>query len=236
MSDSASAELDNPVWSALTGAHAELAVTDATGLVKRYPAEIGFFAAVDEFTADAWFALQAVADADGILLLVRRELPAAPDGVNIGNGLAGHQMVLRQPIVLDADDEAQAAAVVDLGGGDVDEMLELVGLAKPGPFFARTHELGGYVGIRERGRLIAMAGQRMSPAGFTEISAVCTHPDARGRRLGGLITAVVANRALDRGMTPFLHVAENNENAHRLYGRLGFETRAMIEFAPILAG
>ena len=57
-------------------------------------------------------------------------------------------------------------------------------ITKPDPFRNRTHELGQYYGIRVGGRLLAMAGERLSPVGYTEISAVCTHPDYRGRGYG----------------------------------------------------
>jgi len=114
-------------------------------------------------------------------------------------------------------------------------MQALVKLTEPGPFAPRTHELGGYVGIRDPGdgRLLAMAGRRTSVPGFTEISAVCTHPDARRRGYGELVTSAVAQRLLDEGITPFLHVALSNDNARRVYERMGFTHRRIAHFVAV---
>ena len=90
-----------------------------------------------------------------------------------------------------------------LGNGDVSEMLALVELTKPGPFRSRTIELGAYLGVREGRRLVAMAGERMWVGDFREVSAVCTHPDARGRGYASALMARVINRMLRAGQTPF---------------------------------
>jgi predicted GNAT family acetyltransferase len=129
----------------------------------------------------------------------------------------------------------------DLGDADVVQMRELVALTEPGPFRPRTHELGGYVGIVEHDarvgsgapRLLAMAGLRISLPGFTEISAVCTHPDARRRGYAEVVTATVAQRLLDRDVTPMLHVAHTNVNARRVYERMGFTIRRTTYFAAV---
>ena len=112
-------------------------------------------------------------------------------------------------------------------------------LTEPGPFAARTHELGGYVGIREPddGRLLAMAGRRTSVPGFTEISAVCTHPDARRRGYGEVVTSAVAQRLLDEGITPFLHVAADaTTTPGACTSGLGFTTRRMAHFVGVRPG
>ena len=149
----------------------------------------------------------------------RRHCPDGPRGAD-----ADH----RHP------DEAEGAdEVVPLGPTDVDEMLELVDLARPGPFLRRTVEFGGYLGIRRDGRLIAMAGERMRPPGFAEVSAVATHPDHRTRGLGSrLIRSVAAAVAVERGDRPFLHVAHENETARRLYASMGFAA-SDIEFTVV---
>lgn len=104
-------------------------------------------------------------------------------------------------------------------------MLDLVALTQPGPFLPRTVELGRYLGIRHEGRLIAMAGERLRPPGWTEISAVCTHPDHRGRGLAGLLIRAVAAGIRERGDVPFLHAAADNIQAIRLYESMGFVLR-----------
>ena len=103
----------------------------------------------------------------------------------------------------------------------------------PGPFAPRTIELGGYVGVVEDGRLLAMAGERMAVPGHTEVSGVCTHPDARRRGYGAALTAHVAAGIQARGETPFLHVVAGNDGARRVYEQLGFTHRCDVGFAGV---
>ena len=112
-------------------------------------------------------------------------------------------------------------------------MLELTTLTKPGPFGPRTHELGTYIGIRDGARLAAMAGERLKVPGFTEVSAVCTHPDFLGRGYAGILMSKVMQGVRERGETPFLHVREDNTRAIGLYERLGFTTRHKGHFAVL---
>jgi predicted GNAT family acetyltransferase len=118
-----------------------------------------------------------------------------------------------------------------LGEADAAEMLELALLTRPGPFRKRTHTLGRFIGVRDRGRLIAMAGERLKMDGFVEISAVCTHPDYRGRGLGGALLQAVGDRILSEGDTPFLHTYAHNTGAIALYRKLGFEVRSEMVHA-----
>ena len=115
-----------------------------------------------------------------------------------------------------------------LGEEDAAEMLELALLTKPGPFRTLTHRLGRFIGVRDGGRLVAMAGERMRMPGFTEVSGVCTHPDWRGRGLAGALMRVVMQAMLDRGETPFLHAYAAHEKTIALYRTLGFEVRAEL--------
>jgi len=125
--------------------------------------------------------------------------------------------------------------VVPLGADDVEEMLALVEVARPGPFTRRTWELGGYVGVRSQGRLVAMAGERMHPDGWGEISAVATHPDHRRRGLGELVVRAVVGGITGRGDLPVLHVATGNTGALRLYSAMGFVARRTIRFQSVRA-
>ncbi len=112
-------------------------------------------------------------------------------------------------------------------------MLALVELTQPGPFRPRTIELGHYFGIFEDGALVAMAGERLQTPEFTEVSAVCTHPSARGRGLAAALSHRVATGILARGQTPILHVALTNVGARRVYERLGFVVRRELEFVAV---
>ena len=123
--------------------------------------------------------------------------------------------------------------LVEAGEADAAEMLALATLTEPGPFFEKTHRLGDFIGVKHMGRLVAMAGERMKPDGFTEVSGVCTHPDWRGRGYAaGLMRAVTA-RILARGETAFLHAYAANKGAIRLYESLGFSVRTPITFTVL---
>jgi len=111
---------------------------------------------------------------------------------------------------------------------DIAAILELVSIAEPGPFGPRTLELGTYLGVYEKSRLVAMAGERMRLAGYVELSAICTHPDARGRGLATDLTLRLMSAAYDRGEIPLLHVRSENAAAVSLYRRLGFEVRREV--------
>ncbi len=119
--------------------------------------------------------------------------------------------------------------LVPLGAADADEMMALVELTKPGPFSIRTHELGSYLGIRDNGKLVAMVGERMRLDGYTEISAVCAHPDYRGRGYPHALIKALSNTILERGEVPFLHVFSDNQSAIALYEKLGFTFRKTLQ-------
>ena len=112
-------------------------------------------------------------------------------------------------------------------------MVELATLTKPGPFGTRTHELGCYVGIRDGEKLVAMAGERLKVPGFTEVSAVCTHPDHLGKGYAARLMTEVIRRIRERGERPFLHVRSDNARAIALYERLGFGKRWEGHFAVL---
>jgi ribosomal protein S18 acetylase RimI-like enzyme len=126
---------------------------------------------------------------------------------------------------------APADGAVALGSADVADMQALVDLTHPGPFAARTVELGPYLGVRDAGTgaLVAMAGVRMHAPGHREISAVCTDPGHQGRGLAGKLVRDLVGRIRADGDTPILHVLAANTNAIRLYEALGFTVRATFD-------
>jgi len=215
-----SGALDNPIWSSLTTAHRRFA--SGNEVVRRYPAAIAPFAAFAEATLQATEGLRSLA-MDGPIALFTPTAVAPIKGLEVQL-----QAPLRQMIFADVP-ETFKAAFDPLGAADAPAMLELTALTKPGPFFARTYELGRYIGIREDSRLVAMAGERMHCDGFTEISAVCVHPDHRGKGYAQRLIRALIKGIADRGETPFLHVFVSNLNAIALYERLGFVVRAILQ-------
>jgi len=123
--------------------------------------------------------------------------------------------------------------IEELGPKDSPEMVELAHLTKPGPFGTRTHELGTYLGIRREGKLVAMAGERLKVPGYTEVSAVCTHPAHTGKGYARVLMMQVMEGIRRRGEIPFLHVRQDNTRAVELYERLGFRTRRVVYFTVL---
>lgn len=130
-------------------------------------------------------------------------------------------------------EEEASQDIVALGEKDAEEMLELAGIARPGPFTLRTHELGSFYGLRVNGKLAAMAGERLRIPGHTEISAVCTHPDHLGKGYATLLMSRVMQGILERGETPFLHSRADNDRALAVYKRLGFAPRVYGHFMGV---
>ncbi len=122
---------------------------------------------------------------------------------------------------------------MSLTDDDAPEMLVLASLTEPGPFLARTHRMGRFLGIRRNGRLAAMAGERMRFPGHTEVSGVCTHPDFRGQGLARRLSAAVTAAIQQRGDRAFLHVWATNATAIAIYRGLGFEVRAEVSVAVL---
>lgn len=216
--------LDNVAWAALTGPHAHLA--QRLGRAARYPTDVSPFTALED-PADqrAWDDLAALVGPGTVTPVTA--VQTVPDGWEIEHSGDGVQMV---DTALYAEPAPEA---VRLGPADVSEILGLIALTQPGPFLPRTVELGTYLGIRDRGRLIALAGERLRPPGWTEISAVCTHPDHRGRGLATRLVRAVAAGIRERGDTPFLHADANNTHAIRLYESIGFTLRRRTRFALV---
>ncbi|MER5596131.1 GNAT family N-acetyltransferase [Streptomyces sp. NPDC002265] len=216
--------LDNAAWAALTGPHAHLA--ERIGRAARYPTDVSPFTALED-PADprAWDDLAALVGPGTVTAVTA--VGTVPPGWAIEDSGAGVQLIdtalLAEP----------APEAVRLGPADVPEILGLIALTQPGPFLPRTVELGTYLGIRDRGRLIALAGERLRPPGWTEISAVCTHPDHRGRGLATRLVRAVAAGIRERGDTPFLHAAASNTSAIRLYESIGFTLRRRTRFTLV---
>lgn len=215
--------LDRPVWNALTTRQAHLALGDAASAL-RFPLDIEPFGATIVNSPEYLAQLGALVPVDGGVATVERGGVTLPAGFVVMIDEAIHQMTAPRIAPPEPD-----PAIIPLGDADAAEMRALAELTQPGPFYARTHTLGDFIGVRENGRLIAMAGERLRVPGFTEISAVCTHPDARGRGLAAKLMRVVAAKITARGEELFLHVYPRNRVAIAIYEKLGFRHRADVQ-------
>ncbi|WP_228183472.1 GNAT family N-acetyltransferase [Streptomyces anulatus] len=218
--------LDNPARSSLTGPHAHFA--ERRGRILRYPADVTpWLALPDVPDAQDWADVAALAGPGGSVALAAFQ-EAPPQDWEIVFRADGVQLV---DVSVDAVPDPEA---VPLGPRDVPEMLDLVARTRPGPFLPRTVELGTYLGIRRGGELVAMAGERLHPPGWTEISGVCTDESVRGQGLASRLVLAVAHGIRERGETPFLHASASNTGAVRLYESLGFRLRRRTEFLSAL--
>ncbi len=215
--------LDNPAWWALRGAQSHFG--ESNDRVARYTPTISPIGAVQEDTRDAFEGLAALCSSDPVAIISAQPTLPLPARLRTVRHVVLRQMVCEapvSPIPIDA---------VRLGHDDVAEVLALVALTEPGPFAPRTVELGTYLGIRRSGRLLAMAGERLKPPGWTEVSGVCTHPDGRGQGYALGLVAAVTNAIIANGEAAFLHVAigsPSEGSATRVYERAGFRTRCEL--------
>lgn len=215
--------LDNPVWHTLRGRLSRFAASHSTDELVHFDPEVSVFSAVDTMDEACWGWVAKLVGPEGFCGFFRDAIPAAP---------VGWEEHFRAPCLqmIAADVAAPSGVeVVRLGVDDAAEMLALANLTEPGPFAIRTFELGRYVGVRRDDVLIAMAGERFRVPGFVELSGVCTHPDARGEGLAGELTLDVVQSIRAGGDEAMLHVLESNENAIRLYKKLGFIVRRSVD-------
>ena len=222
----ATAVLDNVVWHAASERQSSLAQREGDAV--RFDPDVSPFAAVADLAdGDAWADLARLVGAGRGTVLFAPSVDV-PEGWSKDATIPCLQMVADGAVVTASRSEP-TVDLVELGPQDVDDMLELVEQTRPGPFSRRTIELGAYLGLREEGRLVAMAGERFKVPGYTEISAVCTAPSHQGRGLGVATVIAVLERIRARGEEAFLHVVTDNTSAIALYRKLGFSVRTHAE-------
>ncbi len=222
--------IDNVIWEALTTRQVEFC--ESFGSARRFAREVTLLSAIDNSSTDGYDALGALVGENNTAAVF---LNAPYEEQRGWTWIAGAPLL---QMICEDDRPAREAEtsrpkMVKLGLPDSAEMIELTTLTKPGPFGPRTHELGNYMGIREGGRLAAMAGERLKVPGFTEVSAVCTHPDFLGKGYAGALMKEIMRGIRHRGETPFLHVRGDNGRAIALYERLGFRIRHRGHFAVL---
>jgi ribosomal protein S18 acetylase RimI-like enzyme len=213
--------LENVIWQALTTRQAHFA--ESCDTARRFLREVTSLCAFDRPNDEGYTSLARLAGSGGAaaVFLDRPYEPRAGWEYIVGAPLL--QMVCENGKTTPSS--SASAQIVELCDSDSPEMQELTALTKPGPFGPRTHELGYYVGIRDGGKLIAMAGERLKVLGYTEVSAVCTHPEHLGKGYAAALMTEVMRSIRERGEKPFLHVRSDNSRAIAIYERLGFHKR-----------
>jgi len=228
--------LDNVIWQALTTRQAEFA--ESFDHACKFPNDVSTLSALLEPSSRGYASLARLA-APGAVVILSLTAPYQPQpGWDLVTSFVGLQMVCDNG---HADSGAGVSsrptgsqpAIAELRPPDSRDMVELATLTRPGPFSTRTHELGKYLGIRLDGKLVAMAGERLKVPSYTEVSAVCTHPDHTGKGYARILMGEIMQEIRQRGEIPFLHVKEDNARAIELYKSLGFRTRMRVNFTAL---
>jgi ribosomal protein S18 acetylase RimI-like enzyme len=209
--------LDNPVWHALTGPHRAHAF--GRGEARHYPRDIAPFSAIAEPSAQAYADLAGDLPVNTEARLFRPSVEPLPDGWQELDRFPMLQMVASGG----SNGSDSVASLLSMA--DIAAMMDLVAATRPGPFGPRTPLLGRYLGIWHGDRLVAMAGERLRVSGHVELSAICVHPEARGKGYAIALTKRLMQLAFEGGEVPFLHVRPDNVGAIALYRRLGFAPR-----------
>jgi GNAT superfamily N-acetyltransferase len=215
-------KLDNPVWNALSENHANFCIDFAN--YKFYKPEyspFGAFVNVDNNSN----ALKAYSKLIHNFYVVGNEPQQMPENLRLKKELVCNQMVIQSPIEIEFSED-----IVLLNNLFQKELIDLVNLVQPGYFKEKTSLLGNYYGIFRENKLIAVTGERMKMNDATEVSAVVTHPEHLGKGYAKQLVAFVTNKIFEENKLPFLHVAETNIGAVKLYEKLGYETRRKMSF------
>ncbi len=216
--------LDNPVFNALISGDAHRA--NGSAHVKYFDQEVSPFVGFDVPYKNGFTDLhQLLPSGRNILYACRHEIPT-PTGWDLKNHISGNQFLFESKNVFE-DDFSEVSA---LNKNHVDEMIQLATLTKPGPFDKRTIEFGNYHGIFKDEKLVAITGRRLHVYDFTEVSAVCTHPDYTGNGFAANLIKHQINSILKENKTPFLHVRSDNNIAIGLYKKLGFVQNGHMHF------
>ena len=219
--------LDNPIWEALTTEDKRFNIGKPA--LVYFPENVSPFVGMERWDDQDLFSMENMLPAErSFFVMIAREV-RIPPSFDIVFTTPLYQMICThlQPI------DHAGATIQHLGEADVPAMLALTAMTKPGPFLQHTIDFGNYVGIYEHGELLAMAGERLHLRGYTEVSAVCTHPDHLGKGYAAQLMTNACERIMKQGNIPFLHVKTDNLRAIRKYEQLGFTKRADFYFAVV---
>src|SRR5260370_7038671 len=141
--------LDNPVWSALSTTHASFAEGD--DLAKRYPVDVGSFAATLDQSPESYRSLARLLGREGTAAIPLATMPVLPDGWSVVRKIDSAQMVWNTQTPPPVEHSFEELTI-----SYVDEMLALVELTKPRPFSKRTPALASSLGIPQPRHLVPM--------------------------------------------------------------------------------
>lgn len=215
-------KLDNPAWYSLSETHNDFAVEYDN--IKFYnPDHCPFGGALHNNGTESGIVVYAFLTEQ---FFVIGDRPGISDKLKIESELICNQMVLDKRIAIDIVEN-----IIELDTKDQrDDLLKLVNLVQPGYFKNKTADLGSYYGIYKNDQLIAVTGERMKMDDYTELSAIVTHPEHTGKGYAKQLIVHASNKIFDESKIPYLHVADTNFNAIRLYEKLAFVTRKKISF------
>ncbi|MGY0034862.1 GNAT family N-acetyltransferase [Pedobacter sp. NJ-S-72] len=219
--------LDNPIMNALVTVHENF--SSGTSEIKRYNEDTIPFMGMTGTNGELLTQIEPYFKAGEEVFLKDAAGQRIPDRWEILNRLNCLQMVYTP----DAIKTVSMEGVIKLSVHDADELFQLINLVQPGFFKKRTSSLGNYYGIKKDGHLIAAAGERFKLKGFTELSAVCTHPEHTGNGYAQRLLNVLCSKNLAEGNTPFLHVVDSNIRAIKIYEHLDFEIRINLPLVKL---
>jgi len=211
--------LDNPMWNAaITG---NKSISNGTETVKYLDRNMAIFFGLREFTENNFQGLYELTPFNTVTATFTENEIALPAIWNVILKKEILQMVYEHA----SPPDENTASLIPLQDKDIPAMIELTALTKPGPFFPRTIDFGNYEGIFDGGQLVAMCGQRLQPDPYSEVSAVCVHPDHLGKGYAKLLIRNQLRKIGTAGRIPFLHLYADNISACKLYETIGFTTR-----------
>ncbi|MCP1994360.1 GNAT family N-acetyltransferase [Flavobacterium sp. HSC-61S13] len=215
-------KLDNPTWYSLNETHKDF-VVEYEGIKFYHPdyCPFGGYLYSDKIAKG----IETYASLTNNFFVVANK-PNSNDIVQLNNELVCNQMILDKQINLEINEH-----IVELQTEiHKVELFNLVNLVQPGYFKNKTSDLGNYYGVYKDGKLVAVTGERMKMNAYTELSAIVTHPDFTGKGYAKQLIKFASDKIFNEQKIPYLHVANTNIGAIKLYEKLGFQTRREISF------
>ena len=219
VSSSSDHKLNNPVWYSLSETHEAVAINYEG--IKFYQPDYCPFGGFDKSAAISAYLDEYAAMLDDFYII--GEKPEISDQLQIQKEVVCLQMIIDKPIAIEKSD-----GINELGKDYAEAVFELVNMVQPGYIKRKTILLGNYYGIFKNDELVAVTGERMKMNNYTEVSAVCTLPGHTGKGYASQLLAHTVDKIFSENKTPYLHVAETNTGASKLYEKLGFTIRRKI--------